>query len=95
MLDRVVSMAATEVLTEIRSSVHPRELVLPADVEDAATFYYIGKHCMDRIRNSSSSNAVGTRNVGGTLVLLGPGAKMMLRLHLFELMNKLALYEQV
>ena len=87
-------MAATEVLTEIRSSVYPRELVLPADVEDAATFYYNEKHCTDRIR-SSSSDAVRTRNAGGTLVLFGPGAKMMLRLHLFELMNKLALYEQV
>ena len=39
--------------------------------------------------------AVVTRNVGGTLILLGPGAKRLLRLHLFELMNKLALYEQV
>ena len=99
MLDRVASMAATEVLTEVRSSVHPRELLLPLDVEDAATFYYNEKQYTDCIR-SSSSEAVGPRNVGGTknggtLVLLGPGAKMMLRLHLFELMNKLALYEQV
>ena len=39
--------------------------------------------------------AVVTRNVGGTLILLGPGANRLLRLHLFELMNKLALYERV
>ena len=82
MLDRVESMAATEVLTEARSSVHSGELVLPADVvEDEATFYCNEKHYTDRIR----SEAVGTRNVGGILVLLGPGVKMMLLLHLFEL----------
>ena len=33
MLDRAASMAATEVMIEIRSGVHPRELVLPADVD--------------------------------------------------------------
>ena len=36
-----------------------------------------------------------TRNVGGALVLLRPGAKIMLILRLFDLMNKLELYEQV
>ena len=34
-----------------------------------------------------------TRNIGGALVLLLPGAEIMRRLHLFDLMAKLALYE--
>ena len=34
-----------------------------------------------------------TKNVGGALVLLLPGAKFMRRLHLFGLMNKLVSYE--
>ena len=36
---------------------------------------------------------VRTRNIGGALVLLLPGAKMIRRLHPFDLMDKLALNE--
>jgi len=57
-------------------------MAMPLHVDDAATFYYNEK--LQSIR------------AGGSAVpLLQPGAKMMLRLHLFELTNKLALYEQV
>ena len=80
MLDRAASMAATEVMIEIRSGVHPRELVLPLDVEGAATFYYNDKHCTeDRIRSSREA-AVGDmkRNVeAGHLVLLGHGIVLL------------------
>ena len=66
---------------------------MPLDVEDTAALYYNEKlYTEDRI-GRCSREAVLTKNVDGTLILLGPGANMML--HLFELTNKLALYEQV
>ena len=44
MLDRMDSMEATEVLTDIQSITDPtRELMLPLDVEDEAAFYYNDK----------------------------------------------------
>lgn len=93
MLDKVTSMAATEVLTAIRSSVNRiRRPVLPLDVEDTATFYYTRSI---RIASTSVGILAHLIRCWWYLVLLGPGAKMMLRRHLFELMNKLLLYEQV
>ena len=91
-VDKAASEAATEVLKEIRSSTATKEgggeLLLPLHVEDAALFYY-----NEKMRRSSSG---GRTNIGdGSKQLLLPGAKMMLRLHLFGLMEKLALYEQV
>ncbi|KAL7545058.1 hypothetical protein ACHAWF_008423 [Thalassiosira exigua] len=82
-MDRAASAAASEVLSEIRASAG-RELVLPLHAEDAAAFYY------------SQREYAGIRGSGraGKSVLLLPGAKMMLRLHLFDLTNKLAMYEQ-
>ena len=80
MLEKVASMAATEVLSEIRSNVND-ELIVPIMKEDAATFYFNEKMTMS---HSKSRNTV----------LLHPGGKIMMRLHLFNLMNKLALYEQ-
>ena len=80
MLDRAASMAATEVMIEIRSGVHPRELVLPLDVEDAAKFYYNDKHCAeDRIRSSREADVGNTKsNVeAGHLGLLGPGIVLL------------------
>ena len=83
-------------MPENRSITDPtRELVLPLDVEDAAAFYYNDNLYKESCISSCSREAVVTRNVGGTLILLGPGAKRLSRLHLFELMNKLALYEQL
>ena len=86
MLERVTSIAATEVLTEIRQIFTNSEMILPLQVEDAATFYYNEKAKSRSRTGMSSSNA---------RVLLEPGGKMMLRLHLFELTSKLALYEKV
>ena len=91
-VDKAASEAATEVLKEIRSSAATKEgggeLLLPLHVEDAALFYY-----NEKMRHSSSG---GRTNIGdGSKQLLLPGAKMMLRLHLFGLTEKLALYEQV
>ena len=87
MLEKVTSLAATEVLTEIRSNVD-NELITPLHVEDAATFYY-----NDKMRSSAAHRA--SRRGCNTSVLLQPGAKMMMRLHLFDLMHKLSMYEQV
>jgi hypothetical protein len=90
MIDKVVRQTATEVLSEIRASMD-HELLLPLHVEDAASFYYTEKmRAAKRIRESRGR----TKSIGDTsMVLLQPGAKIMLRLHLFELTNKLALYE--
>ena len=87
MLEKVTSLAATEVLTEIRSNID-NELITPLHVEDAATFYY-----NDKMRSSAAHRA--SRRGCNTSVLLQPGAKMMMRLHLFDLMHKLSMYEQV
>ena len=51
---------------------------MPLDVEDTAAFYYNEKlYTEDRI-GRCSREAVLTKNVDGTLILLGPGAKGML-----------------
>ena len=78
------AVVATQVLTEIRSSLLSKnqDLGLPLNVEDAAAFYYNDIH--------------STREIWSEVnLLLLPGAKVMLRLHLFDLMNKLAMYEQM
>ena len=98
MLEKVTSMAATEVLTEIRSNINNVELITPLHVEEAATFYY-----NDRMKSKAAAAAhhrasrrgSGGNNTAAETVLLLPGAKMMMRLHLFDLMHKLSLYEQV
>ena len=82
MLDKVSSMAATEILTEIRSSVK-HDLLIPLHVEDVAKFY-----CDEKMLISEDDNA------GDTDARLLVGAKIMLRLHLFGLMTKIALYER-
>ena len=88
MLEKVTSLAATEVLTEIRSNIDNNELITPLHVEDAATFYY-----NEKMRSSAAHRA--SRRGCNTAVLLQPAAKMMMRLHLFDLMHKLSMYEQV
>ena len=93
MLERVASMAATEVLAEIRSTVDA-ELVLPIHVEDAAAFYLNEKRrTNDIVRKTGGSRRHGNGSKTD-MALLQPGAKMMLRLQLYDLTNKLALYEQ-
>jgi len=87
LFDNASSMAATEVLTEIRSTIE-HDLLIPLQVEDGANFFY-----NEKIR--SAEDARGDKNGGDVLVLLQPGAKMMLRLHLFGLMTKIALYERL
>ncbi|KAL3800512.1 hypothetical protein ACHAW5_009022 [Stephanodiscus triporus] len=90
MVDNASSMAATEVLAEIRSTIR-HDLIIPLHVEDGAKFYYNKKICSDEdIRGARRG-----KNAGDVLVLLQPGAKMMLRLHLFDLMTKIALYERL
>ena len=80
MLQKVASMAATEVLSEIRSNVND-ELIVPFMNEDAATFYFNEKMLLSHSKSRHT-------------VLLHPGGKIMMRLHLFNLLNKLSLYEQ-
>jgi len=77
MLEKVASMAATEVLTEIRSNMG-HELITPFLVEDSASFFF-----GEKVRSAGNAN-----------VLLYAGGKMMMRLHLFNLISKLAQYEQ-
>jgi hypothetical protein len=77
MLNKASSMAATEILTEIRSSVK-HDLLIPLHVEDVAKFY-----CNEKSDNADDTDA-----------RLLVGAKIMLRLHLFGLMTKIALYER-
>ena len=90
MIDKVVRQTATEVLSEIRATMD-HELLLPLHVVDAASFYYTEKtRAAKNIRESRGR----TKSVSDTsMVLLQPGAKVMMRLHLFELTNKLAHYE--
>lgn len=82
MLDKVSSMAATEILTEIRSSVK-HDLLIPLHVEDVAKFY-----CDEKMLIAEDDNADDTD------ARLLVGAKIMLRLHIFGLMTKIALYER-
>lgn len=82
MLDKVSSMAATEILTEIRSSVK-HDLLIPLHVEDVAKFYSNEKMLISEDDNDCDTDA-----------RLLVGAKIMLRLHLFGLMTKIALYER-
>ena len=77
MLNKASSMAATEILTEIRSSVK-HDLLIPLHLEDVAKFY-----CNEKSDNANDTDA-----------RLLVGAKIMLRLHLFGLMTKIALYER-
>ena len=89
LFDNASSMAATEVLTEIRSTIE-HDLLIPLHIEDGAIFFY-----NEKIRSAEDvHDARGDKNGGDVLVLLQPGAKMMLRLHLFDLMTKIALYER-
>ncbi len=92
MIDKMTQQTATEVLTEIRSSID-HEILLPLHVDDTATFYYMDKlrsdACVRELRSRRKSSVDTT-----SLVLIQPGAKIMMRLHLFDLTNKLALYEQ-
>ena len=76
MLEKVASMAATEVLTEIRSNMD-HDLITPILVEDSATFFY-----NEKVQSAGISS------------LLLPGAKIMMRLHIFTLLQKLSMYEQ-
>lgn len=90
-IDTVVQETATEVLNEIRSSID-HELILPLHVEDAARFCYLDTlRCAKSIRELRSRKKT-TGDV--SMVLLQSGAKIMMRLHLFDLTNKLALCEQ-
>ena len=77
MLEKIASMAATEVLTEIRSNME-HDLLTPFLVEDSATFFV-----SEKVRSAGKSS------------LLLPGGKIMMRLHVFSLLQKLSLYEQV
>jgi hypothetical protein len=92
-MDKIVQQTATEVLNEIRTSMD-HELWLPLHVEDAATFYYTDKMRSTRSIRDSRSRKKNAGDNSSSLVLLQPGAKIMMRLHLFELTNQLALYEQ-
>lgn len=90
-IDSVVQETATDVLNEIRSSID-HELLLPLHVEDAARFCYL-----DTLRSAKIiRESRGRRKTAGdtSMVLLQSGAKIMIRLHLFDLTNKLALCEQ-
>jgi hypothetical protein len=86
LLENASSSAATDVLTEIRSTVE-HGLLIPLRVEDGAKFYF-----NEKIRSDEDLKcAWGVQSD----VHLQPGAKMMLRLHLFDLMTKIALYERM
>jgi hypothetical protein len=74
------SAAAAEVLQEIRSQAD-HDLLMPIHINDAASVYY-----------HETLNAQERR--AGKVVHLRPGAKMMLRIHLFGLIQKLSMYEQ-
>jgi hypothetical protein len=74
------SAAAREVLQEIRSNMDHRMLI-PIHVSDAAATYYQEK--------LNSQERCGSKQIH-----LLPGAKMMLRIHLFVLIQKLSMYEQ-
>jgi len=75
------SAAAAEVLQEIRSKTDD-VLLIPIHINDAASLYY--------------HETLGTRERRvGKVEHLRPGAKMMLRIHLFGLIQKLSLYEQM
>ena len=89
LFDNASAMAATEVLTEIRSTIK-HDLLIPLNVEDGAKHFYNEKN-----RSADDvHDARGDKHGGDVLVLLQPGAKMMLRLHLFDMMTKIALYER-
>jgi len=103
MLERVASMAAAQVLAEIRFSIASpatsNEMILPLHVEDAAMFYYNEKMSRAAYGSIHSRHRTSRREAegecgSGPCIFLGPGAKMMLRMHLFDLMNKLSMYEQ-
>ena len=87
-MEKVASMAATEILTEIRSTTDS-ELIIPLHVDDVAAFYYNET----RPRRDLKTHEV-LRNRDSELYNLRPGAKIMLRLHMFDLIKKLTLYEQ-
>jgi len=74
------SAAAAEVLQEIRSKTDD-ELLLPIHMNDAASVYY-------------HESLKTQERRAGKVDHLRPGAKMMLRVHLFGLIQKLSLYEQ-
>ena len=74
------SAAAAEVLQEVRTNTD-HDLLMPIHINDAATVYYHEKM-------NSQERCVGTVDH------LRPGAKMMLRIHLFGLTQKLSMYEQ-
>ncbi|KAL7475970.1 hypothetical protein ACHAW6_001862, partial [Cyclotella cf. meneghiniana] len=76
------STAATEMLTEIRSSTF-LDLTQPIFLDDAAAFY---------LRESTALHALGRRNNPS---LLRPCAKLMLRVHLLGLIKKISSYEQM
>eukprot|EP00985_Skeletonema_marinoi_P007965 scaffold3549_cov119-Skeletonema_marinoi.AAC.1 len=74
------SAAAAEVLQEIRSKAD-HDLLMPIHINDAASVYYHETlHSQERR--------------SGKVDHLRPGAKMMLRIHLFGLIQKLSMYEQ-
>lgn len=74
------SAAAAEVLQEIRSKTDD-DLLMPIHTNDAASIYY------HETLNTQDPRA-------GKVYHLRPGAKMMLRIHLFGLIQKLSIYEQ-
>eukprot|EP00804_Cyclotella_cryptica_P011323 CCRYP_016339-RA/>CCRYP_016339-RA protein AED:0.53 eAED:-0.05 QI:0/0/0/1/1/1/2/0/1134 len=81
MTSKAESTAATEILTEIRST-NAVDLTLPVFIDDAAALY---------LRESIALHASIHRKSPS---LLRPCAKLMLRLHLFGLIKKLSSYEQ-
>ncbi|KAL7455608.1 hypothetical protein ACHAWC_007146 [Mediolabrus comicus] len=75
------STAAREVLQEVRSKMD-HQLLLPIHMNDAAVVY------LENLNSQHQrSGKVGDH-------FLRPGAKMMLRIHLFGLLQKLSMYEQ-
>ena len=78
---KATSTAAREVLQEVRSKMD-HQLLLPIHMNDAAVVY------LENLNSQHQrSGKVGDH-------FLRPGAKMMLRIHLFGLLQKLSMYEQ-
>lgn len=80
---KIESVAAAEILTEIRSTA-AMDLTMPLHMNDVATVYYHETTVM-RARNMNSDI---------TPAILRPCAKIMLRVHFYDLMKKLIMYEQ-